>query len=556
MPPSPHNTTAPPRRTPGLRLLDFACSAVTWLHLRLARLLSGLIGRCWRLQARLPLGLRFAIAALGLALGAVLVAYTLPVRFALHLNLSDAHIRQLTLDGLWHGALRLTRYAWGVAALSLLAALFALWRRRFSLHLLQAAWAAAALLFTAVVRWLLVVPAVLHNADYRSFDKLARNDLWTQVFLLSPLVALWPLLMLLALLLAGTRRHYTGRSGLPLGERLLANLRTGGTDRRLRSSIYWATFLTLLVIVGPILIRGCGREEYGLVKGSGEVEVQVVKIKKKPQKQKQKKLTINPWSPYILERMNIDDIKTLAELEEQTRDTYEADQTSGKLGKGGKGRGGWPKGMEGAKIRFIRLKYAGGDWDRDMGKGADYNLLVRLNQYTGLPIATDTEYRDIERLARFPKKRAPPFVFITGSRGLSITPREAKILREYCELEGGMLFIDNGGGYFGRSVRQMLLQVFPNRTLVDIANDDPIYQAPFMFPDGAPPLWHHDGNRALGIRHEGRWLVFYHPGDINDAWKDGHSGASAQVADQAYKMGVNVIYYAFNQYYRRHYEQE
>ena len=119
-----------------------------------------------------------------------------------------------------------------------------------------------------------------------------------------------------------------------------------------------------------------------------------------------------------------------------------------------------------------------------------------------------------------------------------------------------MLFIDNGGGHFGRSVRHMLAQVFPGRNLVDIANDDPIYQAPFVFPDGAPPFWHHDGSRALGIRHEGRWIVFYHPGDINDAWKDGHSGASAQVADQAYKLGVNIIYYAFNQYYRRHYEQD
>ena len=50
-------------------------------------------------------------------------------------------------------------------------------------------------------------------------------------------------------------------------------------------------------------------------------------------------------------------------------------------------------------------------------------------------------------------------------------------------------------------------------------------------------------------------MVYYHPGDVKDAWKDGHSGASEQVADQAYKLGVNVIYYAFNQYYRRWYEQ-
>lgn len=39
------------------------------------------------------------------------------------------------------------------------------------------------------------------------------------------------------------------------------------------------------------------------------------------------------------------------------------------------------------------------------------------------------------------------------------------------------------------------------------------------------------------------------------ACKDDHSGASAEVADQAYKLGVNVMFYAFNQYYHRHYEQ-
>jgi hypothetical protein len=191
-----------------------------------------------------------------------------------------------------------------------------------------------------------------------------------------------------------------------------------------------------------------------------------------------------------------------------------------------------------------------------MGKSGDYNLLIRFNQLTGLPIASETEAREIDRLARFPKKRAPPFVFITGSGGLRISNSEARILRNYCEVEGGMLFIDCGGGHFGRSVRQMLAKVFPGKSLVDIPNDDPIYQQPFLFPDGAPRFWHHDGNRALAIRHEGRIVAFYHPGDIKDAWKDGHSGVDPVVADQAYKLGVNVIYYAFNQYYRRHYDQD
>ena len=52
----------------------------------------------------------------------------------------------------------------------------------------------------------------------------------------------------------------------------------------------------------------------------------------------------------------------------------------------------------------------------------------------------------------------------------------------------------------------------------------------------------------MGVKYKGRWIVFYHQGDINDAWKDGHSGASAGLARQAYKLGINIMHYSFTQY--------
>lgn len=448
----------------------------------------------------------------------------------------------------------------GVAAalLALLAACSAYIRKPFALWMLKAAWALNAVVLYLAVRWAFVAPSVLNGADYKKYDNLFRNDIWTQALFSFPLIIIWPALVLVALLTVNAREYYGARTAAKTitSNPLIENLRTGGKDPRFRSSLYWAVFLFLAVIVGPFILSSCGTEEYGLVKGSGETAVQVAVKKIKPKKKPKKKLQVDPWSPYILERMDLDEIKTFEELQEETQDTYVADQKAGKLGKGGKGKGGWPNGMEGAKVRFIRLKYKGGNWDQEMGKNGDYKLLTRFNQLTGLPVANETEAREIDRLAHFAKKKAPPFVFITGSGGISISTSEAKILRDYCENEGGMLFIDNGGGHFGSSVRNMLRKVFPNKSLVDIPNDDPIYQAPFIFPDGAPRFWHHDGNRALGIRHEGRIVVFYHPGDIKDAWKEGHSGVTEEVADQAYKLGVNVIYYAFNQYYRRHYEQD
>jgi hypothetical protein len=95
-------------------------------------------------------------------------------------------------------------------------------------------------------------------------------------------------------------------------------------------------------------------------------------------------------------------------------------------------------------------------------------------------------------------------------------------------------------------------RVFPGKRWINIGNDDPIYQYPFAFPNGAPPLWHHSGTRALGLKHDGRWVVFYHQGDLNDAWKRGHSGIGEGLANQAYKLGINVMYYSFSRYLAHH----
>jgi hypothetical protein len=90
--------------------------------------------------------------------------------------------------------------------------------------------------------------------------------------------------------------------------------------------------------------------------------------------------------------------------------------------------------------------------------------------------------------------------------------------------------------------------VFPGEPLLVISKDDPIYQMPNVFADGAPPLWHHGGSQALGIKRGRRWVVYYHPGDMNDAWKIGHSGMSPELTRRAYQLGINIVYHAFTHY--------
>lgn len=523
----------------------------------MARFFTRIFGALWRFQGRIPLKAKFSFAFLLLALLSAAIGYILPGPWCRWAGLDEAMMRYLSNAGHLEYAKSLKILAYYGAGLSLVAAMFAWIARSFSFRLLECAWAFQAIVTFLVFRWTLIAPSILVSCDHKAFDSAMRNNLWTGSFFVFALITLLFAVILLALATMRVRSSYNlktcGVFPMRAGERLVENLRTGGRDPRFRSSLYWSISLFLLVMFLPYLIFFWGWEDpYGLPKGGGQEVLQQVKVKKIKPKKKPKKLTVNPWSPYILTRMNIDDVTTLKELEEETRDTYEATQVMA-AGKG-KGKGnGWPSGMENSAVRFIRLKYRGGDWDQDMGKGSDYNLLIKFHEWTGMKIAKDTEAREITRLRYFPKKRAPPFVFMTGMKGLSLSESEVKILRDYCLNEGGMLFIDNGGGHFGHAVRAMLRRVFPGKPLVDISNDDDIYQRPYMFPDGAPPFWHHDGTRALGIRDEGRWVVFYHPGDINDAWKDDHSGASKEVADQAYKLGVNIMFYAFNRYYRRHF---
>lgn len=237
--------------------------------------------------------------------------------------------------------------------------------------------------------------------------------------------------------------------------------------------------------------------------------------------------------------------------EPETQATYQASNKTGKLGNTGPSKGGWPREMEAYKVRFIRLDHGGEGWDDGMGKsGADTNFLQGFAKATGFgKIAQKGESHSIGLLAKYPDDGFPPFVFLTGNGGMGrVSPKDAKILREYC-LRGGLLIADAGSARFHQSFGHFMRQVFPDKPLVDIANDDMIYQLPYSFPAGAPAFWHHGGRRALGIKHEGRWCVFYHPGDMNDAWKsETFTQATPEMREAAMNLGINLVFYSFVQW--------
>ncbi len=455
------------------------------------------------------------------------------------------------------------RLMWALSAVCALSGVVSLWRRPFTWSLLRSSLFVVYPLL-AIYLWLAWSSgfAILAADDGKGLeiggqlqDPATILLLWWRVCLPALGTILYVVWLHTLLRTRSVYAAFTRHAGEPMeGDRLLEDLRTHGCDPRYRRSTYGSalTHLFVLVILPWLLDLGGCVDPYRVPKGSGEPAVARVMMVQ-PKKVKKEQLTLRPNSAIIFEIPDLDETEVDKVMEEQTQLTYEAsaDARAGKMGKGGGSEGGWPEGMENYLIRFIRLEHGGPGWDSGMGPSqGDVNFLRAFAQATGFRrIAARGESHSIALLASYPKDGFPPFVFMTGDGAMGrVSERDIRILREYC-LNGGMLIADAGSATFHRSFLHFMRQVFPDKTMLDIADDDMLYQLPYRFPDGAPAFWHHGGRRAMGVKHEGRWVVFYHPGDMHDAWKSqGYADVTPEMRQAAVNLGVNLVYYAFNQW--------
>ena len=297
---------------------------------------------------------------------------------------------------------------------------------------------------------------------------------------------------------------------------------------------YSLVFMLLFLLCTQM--GGC-RELYEMPAGGGEQKTiaQTVKV----QKIIKKKFVVNPFSAISFKVPPIDEVKL--QLTEITEHAYT-------VGYGEGAGAGFAGGTRKGNVRFIRLEYAGGDWDQDFGIGADVNMLIEYGIRTKQKVAKRTESRTIAQLKNFPAEKSPPMVYLTGQRNISLSDSEIKILREYLLEKHGMIFVDNGGsGGFHNQFVGMMGRVLPNVRPSRIPLDDQIHRVPFRIPF-LPYVAPHGGKDALGWRVDGRLACYYHPGDIGDAWTDDHSGVSPEIYEACYQLGTNVIFYAHAEY--------
>lgn len=314
----------------------------------------------------------------------------------------------------------------------------------------------------------------------------------------------------------------------------------GRRGKKLNQSItVLISYSGLFTLIAMLLshVRGC-EELYEMPAGGGKPQTvtQTVKI----QKVVKKKFVINPFSSVIFNPPPIDEVKL--QLQEATAHLYA-------VGYGEGDGAGFAGGTQRGKVRFIRLEYSGGDWDQDFGVGADLNMLTEYGIRTKQKISTETESRAISQLRNFPIGKSPPFVYITGQRSISISESERKILREYLLDKHGMIFCDNGGSrHFHNQFVAMMDYVLEGKVeSVAVPLDDPIHSVPYRIPF-LPYVAPHGGKEALGWKVDGRWVAYYSPGDIADAWSDGHAGVKPEVWEYCFQLGTNVMFYAHLEY--------
>ena len=155
-----------------------------------------------------------------------------------------------------------------------------------------------------------------------------------------------------------------------------------------------------------------------------------------------------------------------------------------------------------------------------------------------------------------------PFIIVGLAQSWNLSDSEAANLREYL-LRGGFLFCDSffGSGNWA-AFEEGLRRIFPDRPIIDMKDDHPIFHTLFDLPRmtsvqipnmnslmAGGPGWLSDGRvpRWRGIEDDnGRLMILIaFNNDIADAWQwaDDQRYPASQ-ANLALRLGANVVVYA------------
>lgn len=218
---------------------------------------------------------------------------------------------------------------------------------------------------------------------------------------------------------------------------------------------------------------------------------------------------------------------------------------------------------------FARVRYrsvrgwgrSGGNWTTDT-PDADLNLSFRLQQMTSLKVNPLPAVVDLtqKNLGDY------PFIYIVEPGRLVFSDEEVPALRQYLE-KGGFLMIDDfWGENEWANIEQELKRVFPDREIIDLPLEHPIFHCVFDLKEkpqipgiavasrvrGTGITWEREDAKVVHYRAifdaKGRMVVILCQNtDNGDGWEE--EGTAKWYFDEfsekkAYPLTINIIFYA------------
>jgi hypothetical protein len=204
----------------------------------------------------------------------------------------------------------------------------------------------------------------------------------------------------------------------------------------------------------------------------------------------------------------------------------------------------WVSSLSAQSFSIARVHYSGGgDWYSDPSSLP--NLLTYLNRNTPMS-AYSEEYRI--KLTDDDANQYP-YLYLTGHGNIRFTDDEMISLRSIL-MNGGFLHADDNYG-MDPSFRREMKRVFPNKDLVPLPNNHPIFSSYFNLENGLPKVHEHDNNpsQAFALFEGEHMIVLYtFESDLGDGWEDASVHQDPfPIREAALKMGVNIIYFALTQ---------
>ena len=200
--------------------------------------------------------------------------------------------------------------------------------------------------------------------------------------------------------------------------------------------------------------------------------------------------------------------------------------------------------LQAQSFSIARVHYSGGgDWYSNPSSLP--NLLNYVNENTPISIYPE----EVRIKLTDDNANQYPYLYLTGHGNIRLTESEVIALRSIL-MNGGFLHADDNYG-MDASFRREIKRVFPNKDLIHLPHDHPVFHIYYSLPKGLPKVHEHDNKppQALALFEDKRMILLYtYESDLGDGWEDASVHQDSwPVREAALKMGVNIIYFALTQ---------